>query len=117
MNDEQRTENYRAFVQTWARHCGAPRGVFVGQLDVTIAAEVEAATTELGAEIARLLADVEVRKAQIAELFDRAQVAEGRADRLARAFRRHRTATHEVDPTCCRTCMESDAVLAEHAAS
>lgn len=37
------TDEYRAFLQTWAAHCGAPKSVFEGNLNLVIQAELRAA--------------------------------------------------------------------------
>lgn len=37
------TEEYQTFLKTWGSHCGAPRSVFQGNLNLVIQAELRAA--------------------------------------------------------------------------
>ena len=37
------TDEYRTFLKTWGRHCGAPQSVFQGNLNLVIQAELRAA--------------------------------------------------------------------------
>lgn len=36
--DDAAAQAREEFIETWARHCGAPRAVFIGHLDVLLAA-------------------------------------------------------------------------------
>lgn len=82
------TDHYRTFVETWARHCGAPKSVFVGQLDVTIAAEVAAATGPLQTEIEQVAAHWQEKLSEatetIAETGARLNKANGRVTAVER---------------------------------
>jgi hypothetical protein len=51
-------------------------------------------------------------RAQLAEVTARADRLAVAVEELRAAFIQHRTATHEVAPKFCKTCRESDAVLA-----
>jgi hypothetical protein len=41
------TSEYREFLATWARHCGAPASVFQGHLNALLQAELRAAGTDV----------------------------------------------------------------------
>jgi hypothetical protein len=48
---------YRSFLETWGRHCGAPRGVFQGHLNGLIQAELRAAGHDVVAYLDQLVGD------------------------------------------------------------
>jgi hypothetical protein len=92
------TPEYRDFVETWARHCGAPPATFRGQLDATIIAELVAAGRDVigyAEDLARrgerfrratdrLLADLDAFLARFAWTDDHDE-AQALSERIARA--------------------------------
>lgn len=60
-----------------------------------------------------LLDRIATLEAENARLRDQHVYYFTRADQLRAAFIQHRTTTHEVAPSFCKTCRESDAALAE----
>lgn len=54
----------------------------------------------------------QIAEAKVAELERRLAEVVGVSSALYTAFMKHRTETHEVAPTFCKTCRESDAALA-----
>lgn len=91
-----RTEEYREFLDLWGRHCGAPRSVFQGRVNMLIQAELAAAGQDIVREIqamqaqnrtvwralARLLTDLD---AYLGTVPDPAPVARALTDRVRRA--------------------------------
>lgn len=86
------TEHYRTFVETWARHCGAPKRVFVGQLDVTIAAEVEAATAPLQSEVEQVAAQWQGKLSEATETIAETGARLNKANERIAAVERERDA-------------------------
>lgn len=74
------TDEYQRFLKTWASHCGAPRAVFQGNLNLVVQAELRAAGQDVVAYAEELMAKQETRRRALDDLTARLVVFLGAHD-------------------------------------